>query len=134
LPAQVQPLFEGGRLAAALAEADAEAAALVAIERAADASKESGPIVAVGLVGEEPAADLAASRTAFETGRLDDAIAAAATARATWLAAEDVGRYRLAVFGLIVGAVGLGLLVVLRSWRPRQRAHARRRMDRATPR
>jgi hypothetical protein len=133
LPDQVQPLFERGRFDAALAESDAEAAAIEAIAAAVDASAPVGPFGVVGLLGEEPMSDLATARAAFEDGRLDDSVAAASIARATWLAAEDVGRGRLALVAVLIGALGVAVLVV-RARRARTRAVVRRRMGRASPR
>jgi hypothetical protein len=124
----VQPLFERGRLDAAVAEADAEMLAMAAIADATTASATSGPLATLGLLGEEPMADLEAARIAFEDGQLDAAVMAADASRATWLQAEDVGRSRLAGTALVIGAVGL-LVLVLRARRSRPGARVRPPVD-----
>jgi hypothetical protein len=127
-PDMVQPLFERGRLDAAVAEADAEMAAMAEIADATTASSIEGPLATLGLLGEEPAVDLAAARTAFEAGRLEEAATAAATARSIWLEAEEVGRSRVASAIVLAGAFGLLLLVARARW-TRSRTPVRRRVD-----
>ena len=133
LPDYVKPLFEGGRLDAALAEADAESDALEAIAAATRASSPIGPLGAVGLLGETPAADLEAARAAFEAGDIDLAIGSASRAEATWQGAEGFGRSRLTLLALLLGTLGVALLV-LRLRRPSNRIAAGPRPDQASPR
>jgi hypothetical protein len=127
-PDTVQPLFERGRLDAAVAEADAEMAAMAAIADATTASATDGPLATIGLLGEEPAADLEAARSAFEAGRLEEAMAAADTARAIWLEADEIGSSRIAGLVVVVGAIGVMLLVARARW-ARTRTPTRRRID-----
>ncbi len=133
LPDHVQPLFERGRLDAALAEADAESDALAAIAAAIDVSSPIGPLGDVGLVGETPSLDLEAARTAFEEGRIDDAVLAAAAAERTWASADSAGRSRLTLLGLLFGTLGV-LLLVIRLHRPRPRGVTYARPDKASRR
>ena len=131
LPEHVKPLFERGRLEAALVEADAESRALDAIAAATSASSPIGPLAAVGLLGETPSADLGAARTAFESGYVDEAAGAASRAEATWLEAEAIGRSRLTMLGLLFGTLGAALLV-LRLRRTKARPVSGPRTDRAS--
>jgi hypothetical protein len=134
LPGTLEAAFEGDAgPATAAAEADALAAALVYLEQATVAEAAEGAAdapdlqVRVGLMGEEPEADLAAARRAFAAGDLESAADLAASAQLTWEAAASVGWQR------ILGALGVGLAIAtvlallvlaIRSRRQRRRALA----------
>lgn len=144
LPAALQADFEGpGGLTAAAAEATAEQATIEAIRTAAatepgapaatPASHPTAPtfLTTVGLVGADPAAELATARADFTAGRLNEAIDAASIAAATWGSAENVGRGRLVSLGLLALAVLLlARMLLLRRRRTRvaraAAAHAHR--------
>ena len=123
-PGALRGAFEGeGGSAAAIAEAEAEIATLQAIARAeetADAPVRGDAIERLGLVGQEPTADLEAARAAFEAGDLETAVARAEAAHSTWLGAGEIGRNRLlaGVAGLLVLFAAI-LLVTSRLRRPR---------------
>jgi hypothetical protein len=126
LPPTVQQAFEGAdTLPAAAAEATAEQATLESIKEAAAANpaQASGAppaLVAVGMVGTDPAGELATSKTAFTKGDLNTAIAAASAAAADWSSAADRGRGRLISLGLLVVALLLlWRMTMLHRWRPR---------------
>lgn len=128
LPDTLEDAFEGASgPAAAVAEAGAIGAALgyiegaIAVRPPADADVQ----VQVGLLGEDPEADLEAARRALEVGDLDDAVLRATTASHTWQSAASVGWQRiLAAIGLTLAAVTLAVLAVMairhrRQGRPR---------------
>jgi hypothetical protein len=104
--------------------ANAQLAALTAI---ADAKAKVDPapdfVTQLGLGDEKPKASYEAARTAFEAGRLDDAVSAAAEATAMLAAAPAIGQQTLVVIGVAtVGGVLLLLLVALLLRRHRRRA------------
>jgi hypothetical protein len=120
LPPTLQSAFSGDRgLAAAGAEAAAEGATLEAIRQAAAADPSTGPnttpvLVAVGLLGSEPAGELAAAKASFASGDLQAAIGSASAAAADWTGAADRGRGRLISMGLVALALLLiGRMLVL---------------------
>jgi hypothetical protein len=126
LPPTVKQAFEGaGTLPAAEAEASAEQATLQSIKEAAaanpsDAAGTPPALVAVGMIGTDPAGELASSKTAFTKGDLNAAIAAASAAAADWSSAADRGRGRLISLGLLILAlVLLWRMTMLHRWRPR---------------
>jgi tetratricopeptide (TPR) repeat protein len=118
-PTRLQAVFEGSDVTAAAAEASQEVAALDAITAAGGAEAESHRgAAALGLVGADPAADLAAAKIAFEGGDLDKAMILARSARAAWEGAPGSGQVRL--FGVLAILCGLGLLAVVAfRFRPR---------------
>ncbi len=124
LPPNLRAAFEDGDAEAAAAEARIERAIvdqIVAAEQAGAATS-SSPLVAVGLLGQEPMAQLAAARSAFSAGDLSAAQAKAIGAREAWAGASDLGGLRLRAsiaLGLIAGL--LALLVSARLRRPRRR-------------
>jgi hypothetical protein len=70
----------------------------------------------VGLIGEDPAAELAASATSLAAGEIDAATSQAAEARDAWRTASEVGTQRALLGGgglllLILGGTGTTLLV-----------------------
>ncbi len=127
VPRTVQTAFEGGAsLAAAATEANAELVTLEAIRQAAATDPAANPsapdtLVAVGLIGVDPAAELAAARAAFEASDLESAIRDASTAADHWTQAADRGRARLVSLGLLALALLLvWRTIVLYRRRPRQ--------------
>lgn len=112
LPDSVRPLVEAGRLDAASVEVRSEGSALEAIAAATALSIGLSPIAELGIVGATPAADLAAARSAFESGDLDRATERAAAASAVWADATPAGWRRAAAMALVAGAVLLGLLAL----------------------
>jgi hypothetical protein len=126
LPPTVQALFEAGQLPAALAEAQAERAAIAAIgAAAADRTAAADIVTAVGLLGEHPEQQLAAAAQALASGNPAVALAAADAASRTWTDARGEGRRRvLMALGLVLAAGALGLSLASRLRRSRR---ARRR-------
>jgi len=127
LPATLRDAFERQGPEAAQAELAAEAAAIERI--GSDAGSEPadpGIVASIGLLGEEPAADMAEARTAFASGDLAGAVAAADIARDTWLGATVAGRGRLAIAAGGLAAFGLLLLAGSRRRRPRRPVGAAR--------
>ncbi len=129
LPGSLEDAFESdaGPVAAA-AVADALDEALVYLEgatvaEAADGAPDAPDLqIQVGLLGEGPAADLAAARSAFAAGDLEEAVTLAARARDTWERAASVGWRRiLAALGVALAAVTLLVLLVLAIRGRRQR-------------
>jgi hypothetical protein len=118
-PSTLQTAFEGdGGMPAAAAEAEAELRAMGELETAAghlDAG--DGLLEAIGLLGNDPRAQLAAARARFEDGDLATADREAADLVASVRGAADAGRVRVA-------AAGTGLLVLDGVWlwvtRPRR--------------
>ena len=118
LPLTLRAAFEGeGGFAAALDEADAERAAIVAHATAAAARiADPDPLERLGLVGSEPEAALAASAAAFAAGDLPTAVGRASEAETIWVNAAEIGRNRIvtgagvAVLALLVLAFGASFL------------------------
>jgi hypothetical protein len=114
-PATLQTVFETGGTSAALAEAEQEMAALGALSAAREARTDSGSAArAVGLLGADPDADLAAARSAFAQGDIRTAVDLAESARAAWSGAARVGQIR--ILGTAAGTSGLLLLLALYVW------------------
>jgi hypothetical protein len=77
-------------------------------------------LVAVGLLGSEPAGELAAAKASFANGDLQAAIGSASAAAADWTGAADRGRGRLVSLGLAALALLLvGRMLMLHRWRRR---------------
>ena len=109
LPLTLRTAFEGdGGFAAALAEAEAEKAAILAYATAAaQRIADPDPLERLGLVGSEPETALDASAASFAAGDLATAVGRASEAETIWLSAAEIGRNR------IVTGVGIAVLVVL---------------------
>jgi len=112
-PVTLRAAFEeSGGLDRAVAEADAERAAIAAVV-AAVASRPAHPDLfeVTGLVGATPEADLGAARIAFGAGRLDETASAADSARLVWRSAAGLGRNRVtsAVLLLLAAVIGIAL-------------------------
>jgi len=125
LPDTVQTLFEAGSLQAAIGEAQAERSAIAAISAASAHRTTGGDIVtAVGMIGEDPAHDLASAESALASGDDVAALAAADAASKTWSGAHDEGRRRLLMvtaLALAAGALGLSLASRVRRMRRARR-------------
>jgi hypothetical protein len=108
---------------AAKKDAQAEEAALVSIAAASDRlSAGETPLEWVGLLLQQPTAQLDAARSAFERGEADSAEREAEEASALRRGATDTGRLRVAVTGgalLALDGAGLALLAFRRRRRRR---------------
>ncbi|HYH92705.1 MAG TPA: hypothetical protein VD763_06080 [Candidatus Saccharimonadales bacterium] len=107
-------------------DASAEAAAeLEAIHRYAEATAlrpaEVGPLMALGLWGETPEADLTAAHDAFARGDLATSAAAADEAAATWNNAASIGQGRAISIGVLVLAAVFALVLLIAAIRRRRR-------------
>jgi len=126
LPPNLRTTFESGDLESAAAEAGIERAIvdqIVAAEQSGAATAAS-PLVAIGLLGQEPMAQLAAARSSFTAGDLSVAQARAIAAREAWAGASDLGGLRLRAsiaVGLVAGLIGLLVIARLRGPRRRER-------------
>jgi hypothetical protein len=115
-PVYLQELFErDGGLKAAKAEADLQIEALADIAAATDRLAEKETLLeTVGLLGEDPAADLASARDAFEADELHDASRDAERALAERSGAAEAGQTRVLVGGGVVLVLGGGTIVGVR--------------------
>jgi hypothetical protein len=113
---------------AALTEAEAELQAIDAIDAAERAGHDVGGLLEqVGLVWLSPERQLVAARDDFGVGNLDGALAAAGSARATFVEAAARGQQRLlmaAVAAAFAVMVVLILLLVRRTRRERREQQA----------
>jgi hypothetical protein len=116
LPARMQTLFEAGDFTGAVAEAQAERAAIAAITGATAAGTSGDdPVTAVGLIGGDPERDLGAARTAFAAGDNAGAVTVANAASQAWAGAYGEGRRRLLMgISLAAALAVLGLSLVSR--------------------
>lgn len=126
LPPTLEATFEGeAGLPAAAAEATAELSTVEAIRQAelaqpANVPGTPGVLILVGLVGSDPMAELGTAKSAFATGDLQGAIAAASAAANDWTTAADRGRARLVSVGLLaLGLLLVGRTLILHRWRRR---------------
>jgi hypothetical protein len=104
--------------------ANAQLAALTAIADAKSKTDAAPDFVTqLGLGDANPMASYEAARTAFQAGKLDDAVTAAAAATAALAAAPAIGQQRLLIIGAstVGGVLILLLLVVLLRRRSRRR-------------
>jgi tetratricopeptide (TPR) repeat protein len=114
-PATLKASFEVSGVAVASAEAADELAALGALAAARRAESESkGGTRVLGLLGADPAADLAAAQKAFASGDMAGANSLATRARTAWDRANGTGQAR--IFGAIALLAGLLLLLVVFAW------------------
>lgn len=111
-PTALRHVFEGtAGVASAAAEAVTEQAVIdVFNDVLAGEPTNPGPVTAVGLLGTDPQADIAAAREAFAAGDLDATVSHAQAARAVWASAEDVGGRR------IISSATLAFAVVVLLW------------------
>ena len=120
-PAALRAAFEGVSVAAASLEAQSELAALNSMAGARQAQAASqGAARAVGLLGTDPEADLAAAREAFSQGDVARARTLADSARAAWEGANGSGQVR--ILGAAAIAVALMLLLLAMLVSPRRAA------------
>jgi hypothetical protein len=115
-PVYLQELFErDGGLKAAKAEADLQIEALADIAAATDRLAEKETLLeTVGLLGEDPAADLTSARDAFEADKLHDASRDAERALAERSGAAEQGQTRVLVGGGVVLVLGGGTIAGVR--------------------
>jgi hypothetical protein len=116
LPDDMQRDFEDGAWDAATQVAGSLDTALTTYGEAASANDGVDLLEWVGLIGEDPAAELAASATSLAAGEIDAATTQAANARDAWRTAGEVGTQRALLGGggllvLILGGTGTTLLV-----------------------
>ena len=126
LPGDLQTLFEGGLVAEASARAEAERAAILAIADArAVRSSDDDILSRIGMIGEDPDADLTAARTALARGDLPATLAAADRAHRAWTVAWQEGRRRaLLAIAVLATLLVLGSAVVAQLRRSRRSARA----------
>ena len=113
-PTTLQSTFEQGRIASGETEASNELQVLQAIGTASAADPANPSIVdTVGLIGVDPAGNLAAATTAFSAGDMATARSDALAADVAWSAAADTGslRIRISLAVLIVVLVFVGFVV-----------------------
>ena len=124
-PATLREAFEAtddGALDAASLEATAELATLDQIQEASRALADKPDLIeALGLIGADPSADLAAAGSAFESGDLASADRAASRAAATREGATYAGQLRAAEAGGGLFVLTGGSLLVIRARRTRRR-------------
>ena len=123
-PTALRHVFEGtADVGAAAAEAVTEQAVIdVFNDVLGFEPTDRGAVTAIGLIGTDPQADIAAAREAFAAGDLDATVSHAQAARAVWASAEDVGGRRI-ISGATLAFVAIVLLWLLVH---RRRAPARR--------
>lgn len=110
LPDTMRTLFEAGSLTEASALAEAERNEILAVAQAEGSRSTDDDILSrIGMLGEEPEADLAAAKVALATGDHDATLAAADDAYRAWSGAWQEGRRR-AMFVLAAIATLLVLL------------------------
>lgn len=114
-PTSLQTAFEVVGTGAALTQADQELAALDGLSAARQARIDSHSATrAVGLLGTDPDADLAAARKAFAAGDIQKAASLAESARSAWAGAAGIGQIR--ILGTAAGSAGVLLLLALWVW------------------
>jgi hypothetical protein len=125
LPEAMRLQFEAGTLAAASATAASERNAMLAIEQARDSRSADDDVLSrIGMLGEQPDADLAAARAALAAGNTDATLASADGASRAWTGAWQEGRRR-ALVALALVATGILLVTAIAS-RARRFRRARR--------
>ena len=114
-PRTLQTVFETVGTDAALTEAQRELEALSSLSVAREARTDSKSAArAVGLLGTDPEADLAAARKAFAEGDIRKAVSLADSAHSAWTGATTVGQIR--ILGTAAGSAGVLLLIALYVW------------------
>ncbi len=114
-PSTLATAFEQGTSGSALTEASNELQVIDAIDAASSAEPEPPSLFdTIGLIGTDPAADLAAAGTAFAAGNLGAARDDALAADTAWSQADDVGsfRVRVTIASLLVAGVLLGYVIL----------------------
>ena len=114
-PATLQTTFETVGTSAAATEAVRELSVLSELAAARQAQADNGGAArAVGLLGTDPDADLAAARRAFADGDNDRAASLADSTRSAWAGAAGAGQIR--ILGAAAGTAGALLLLALYIW------------------
>jgi hypothetical protein len=132
-PATLRTTFETVGTSAAATEAVRELSVLSELAAARQAQADNvGAARAVGLLGTDPDADLAAARKAFAEGDNDRAASLADSARSAWAGAAGAGQIR--ILGTAAGSAGVLLLLALYIWtRPRRRPEEDRESEGDSP-
>jgi len=122
-PTTLRTAFESpDGFAGATLEATAELEAIRRYDAAAAARPdEADPLVALGLWGTTPDAELASARTSFATGDLAGSASAAGSALSTWTGAAEAGQGRAVSLGVIVLVLVLGVVLGIAWLRGRRR-------------
>ncbi|MCJ7710095.1 MAG: hypothetical protein MUQ32_04615, partial [Chloroflexi bacterium] len=126
LPPTMRELFEAGSMGEASAEAEAERNAMLSIGLATEAQSAADDILTtIGMIGEEPEADLRAASAALTTGDLGATLKAADDAYRAWNGAWEEGRRRaLLAVAILATILVLGSSIVGRVRRARRRPPA----------
>jgi tetratricopeptide (TPR) repeat protein len=123
-PSTLRTAFERSGIVVASAEATGELAVLNELADARQAQTDTGGAArAVGLLGADPGADLAAAREEFSKGDLTKAMSLATRARTAWQTAIGAGEMR--IFGSLCVFAGGLLLFFLFAWGRGDRQRAR---------
>ena len=132
-PPTLQSTFETFGTSAAAAEAARELNVLSELAAARQAQADNrGAARAVGLLGTDPDAELAAARKAFAEGDNDRAASLANSARSAWAGAAGTGQIR--ILGTAAGTAGALLLLALFIWtRSGRRPEEDRRSEADSP-
>ena len=111
-PAALRRAFEGTTgVAAAAAEAVTEQAVIDAFDGVvANEPRNPGALAQIGMLGADPAAEIAAARMAFAAGDLDAAISHARSAQAVWADAAELGGRR------VISAATMAFAIVVLLW------------------
>lgn len=118
----------GGNASAASTVATSELQAIDHYEAAvASRPAGTGPVAALGLLGETPDVDLAKAKDAFAAGDLAASTAASDRATSVWTSAAALGQGRVVSVLLLLVAFALSLLLLI-AWR-RGRRRRRNRMQ-----
>jgi hypothetical protein len=123
LPGVMQGMFEEGALAEASAYAEAERAAMAAIAQArASRSADDDLLSRLGMLGENPDAELSSARASLAQGDLPATFESADRAQRAWTVAWQEGRRRallaLAVLATVAVLASAVVAQVRRSRRP----------------
>ena len=111
LPHAMRELFEAGSMAEASREAEAERNAMLAIGQANEArTSDDDTLSTIGMIGEEPEADMAIARMALAAGDLEATLKASDDAYRAWNGAWQEGRRRA-----LLGVAVLATIIVLGS-------------------
>ena len=125
LPQAMRERFEAGDMAGASREAEAERNAMFAVIQAAGSRSSDDDVLSrIGMIGEDPEADIVAARAAVTAGDLAAAQARADDAYRAWTAAWQEGRRR----ALLAMAVVAGALLLVFAVAGRARAARRERL------
>lgn len=115
LPGGIREPFERGQLVEASGVAATQFSAIRVLAGAgAFRPLDPDPLTVVGLLGEDPDADLAAGHAAFAAGDVDTALALALEAQDAWVGAWEEGRRR-SIFAVALVAAAALLVATLAS-------------------